>query len=1651
MKRLLFGSTLCALGLFLLPSQQAQAAVCVNKVVGSNQATVSNPSYAANARSGAWVKIKTGSATDPDCTDYRTDGNYPLSGKNSESKSGSTNSSYQVADGEGGFVTIKISSKYSASANVSGLNASTSVNEYSADRISGSAQAKAVDLLWVSRPSANAGDITAYPVSFCSTLSSSIATVNGTSRSSIAYKDYNYNGESSSGDYMALDGNATILHTSNGKVCRSGHIYMEGKYLAFTVGINTSTSGNNGVGSPITITPTYSITPLIKDASISASYSGPGGGYRDVPHITCSNSLGEDVPCGEIACYSAAGNSYGCEDEIPDSVIDQLEEENPPDPRKDGQSDDIMDTSSTGSTSGGGSDTACSNNSGASNTNTTAKAMAGNPINFALGYKYQRETDYNGGVLSFTRAYRSDSTWTSDIIGSHWRHNYDRIFNVVTTPATTSINITDSTGTRTVFSLETDGSWLPYDQDITTKLESILSGVTVVGYMYTTNSDRREYFDIDGLMYRVEYEGGQALDFAYNGADLLANVTNEKGKSLAFSYNAGNKVSSMVTPIGTFSYDYDGNGNLTTVTKPDSETRIYHYEDTNFINSMTGITDEKGVRFATYGYNIDGYAISSKHAGDVGEYTFAYNVDGTTTVTNPLGKDTIYTFETIHGVRKIVNVEGQASTNCPASGKSYVYDERGFMESKTDWLGNITTYERDGLGSITSLTQALGDGAQRTFDVSYITDTRLTDVVSEEGRTTDYDYDGDNRVMSVTVTDTNTSETRTTSYSYYSNTTDGNGNTVLGKLNTVDGARTDVSDITTYTYDGSLRLLKVSNAAGHEVEITSYDSANRPLKFENTNNVETTLVYDVMGRLASSTRASGTASAITTSYVYDENGNVTSITDPSGTVYSYAYDNAHRLTTITDDLGNTITYTYDDADNITLQVYKDTGATLTYTHSYVYDELSRIMESVDANLDAVGYAYDVNSNVTDVTDGNMNVTSYAFDGLDRLVTSTDALSGVTSLGLNELDQLQDVTDPRSNVTSYTYNAFGDVTQSISPDRGTRTYTHDKGGNVTSMTDARAVVSNYTYDVLNRLASVAYPSDSALDVALTYDSASGCGTSLGRLCSVTDAAGTTTYIYDVLGRLTSTSKAVGALTFTTGYGYDASGVLSSITLPSGRVIAYTLNGNGQVSGISADVNSTSTNLASAITYLPFGGITGFTYGNSITFSDTYNTAYQSTLRQIGSMMYDTHSYDGADNITLQDSDSYTYDALHRLTADGSDSYTYDAIGNRTAKNATTYTYPSTSSRLSDIGVSTITTDASGNITADATRTYVIDAAGRLEQVKISGSTVGAYIYNANNQRTKKTAGAIVTHYVYGLGGLLYGEYDNTGALIREYVYLNAQPLAQVDSGEVLNYLHTDHLGTPRYASNTSGAQVWNWDSDAFGNGTPSGTATVNLRFAGQYWDDESNLHYNWNRYYDPETGRYISSDPIGLSGGINTFGYAYANPVMYTDFSGLNPAVPCLLNPLCRTAVGAAGREIIKGCVAIGTAIGVNSIFNNDNADEAPSSKPKPDKKGKSNEDGGVEEGGKSPEIDPKDVAGKTPEEIEKIAEGAGLIPKGSDPKAGKGAWVDPQTGEQRILCHPNCANPHGHVNNPEGERLDENGNVVDPESPEAHLPIPPVN
>jgi hypothetical protein len=94
-----------------------------------------------------------------------------------------------------------------------------------------------------------------------------------------------------------------------------------------------------------------------------------------------------------------------------------------------------------------------------------------------------------------------------------------------------------------------------------------------------------------------------------------------------------------------------------------------------------------------------------------------------------------------------------------------------------------------------------------------------------------------------------------------------------------------------------------------------------------------------------------------------------------------------------------------------------------------------------------------------------------------------------------------------------------------------------------------------------------------------------------------------------------------------------------------------------------------------------------------------------------------------------------------------------------------------------------------------------------------------------------------------------------------------------------------------------------------------------------------------------------------------------------------------------------------------------------------------------------ERAGPTGHISPSEVSGRTPAQIDARARELGLQPRGPDAAGGRGAYIDPQTGQQRILSHPNGSPPHGHVNNPAGQRIGPDGRVVPPESPEAHLPI----
>jgi RHS repeat-associated protein len=754
---------------------------------------------------------------------------------------------------------------------------------------------------------------------------------------------------------------------------------------------------------------------------------------------------------------------------------------------------------------------------------------------------------------------------------------------------------------------------------------------------------------------------------------------------------------------------------------------------------------------------------------------------------------------------------------------------------------------------------------------------------------------------------------RNWSYSYNS----------LGLIETADGPRTDVQDVTTYGYDAQGYLTSVTNALGHATQLSNFDSYGNPQNLVDANGVTSSMSYTPQGWLASVSTAGST-----TSFEHDAVGLITKVTRGDGSWLSYTWDGARRLTKITNNLGETIEYSLDAMGNRTAQRLKDASSSLTQQQTWVYDELGRLLRSVGAGGQTSGYQYDLNDNPTVSTNPKQHSNTQAYDALDRLVSSTDPLNGVTALAYDAQDNLTQVQDPRGVTTQYQYDGLGNLIQQTSPDSGTTTYSHDAAGNVISKTDARGVVTLYHYDALNRLIARQYPANPALNVQYHYDMTADGNKGIGRLTAVQDASGVLGYHYDERGNLVEQLRSVevsGVDQYDSlGYAYDGASQLTRIDYPQGFSILYPRNAAGQVSQVQLQVGSGQpSGFASNISYMPFGPLKSLTWANGVSLSRSYDQDYRLTEQSVGGWN-STYGYDANSNITALNSSllgdlNYSYDALDRLTAEQKatlqQTYSYDAVGNRTGKTATpivggeaqtstqqTYQYASNSNRLTQIDAQTVATDAAGNLTQDrANRELVYDAQNRLASVKLGGNTVAEFRYNALGQRTHKISGQGITTFLYGPDGQLLGErqFNSQGSKLsaQYYIWLDSTPLGGVSitfdaQGAIASsaafYLHSDHLNTPRMATNQTQQNVWQWQSDAFGVGLASGSLAMNLRFPGQYFDQESGLHYNYFRDYDPETGRYVESDPIGLAGGLNTFGYVFGNPLFYSDPKGLAP-------------------------------------------------------------------------------------------------------------------------------------------------------------------
>jgi RHS repeat-associated protein len=571
------------------------------------------------------------------------------------------------------------------------------------------------------------------------------------------------------------------------------------------------------------------------------------------------------------------------------------------------------------------------------------------------------------------------------------------------------------------------------------------------------------------------------------------------------------------------------------------------------------------------------------------------------------------------------------------------------------------------------------------------------------------------------------------------------------------GPRGEMTQFVYYPVDASApadlrgRLAAVKDALGHISRTESYDVFGNVSRAVDANGVATEMTYDALGRLQTTTlKAVGgcdtsrdplCATDLTTTRTYTPAaGPLGSEQRPAGGVTVYTYDSRGRIHTmsrgpLTSDLREQLELTYDpDTGQKSLErrlAYQNGSWTEKTREAFAYDLNRQLQTLTHADGTTIGYTHDSALRLASVRDENHTTanTFYSYDAGGRLATVKQTLSTAasgfitTQYAYDVYGNLTAVTDPNGNVTQYRYDDFGQMVRQDSPVTGTTHYGYDEGGNLTSSTDANGMTTQRTYDALNRIVAATSsvqavaappppsrgedapppaPGTDSETVRWSYDDASANRFGIGRLGTMTDPVGTTTYEYERRGLLTRETRTLTSCLTTrnsvtpcntysfgrtdvTAYGYDQDGNRSTIAYPSGQLtVTYTFD--------YADRPTSAAGIATGTTYLPFGPLTQLQFANGTTETFAYDTRYRMSdndLRNgqpgtLGLIAGYGYAYDNAGNVTQivdkNDPDNYqrrfTYDDLNRLlTANtkadtpgqpsplwGEADYSWDAMGN-----------------------------------------------------------------------------------------------------------------------------------------------------------------------------------------------------------------------------------------------------------------------------------------------------------------------------------------------------------------------------------------------------
>lgn len=604
---------------------------------------------------------------------------------------------------------------------------------------------------------------------------------------------------------------------------------------------------------------------------------------------------------------------------------------------------------------------------------------------------------------------------------------------------------------------------------------------------------------------------------------------------------------------------------------------------------------------------------------------------------------------------------------------SLTYDAGGHLVEVTDGLGRTLTFSyADPGGHLVAVTDGM-----RTITFTH-TGNDLTTVTDALNNPTVYQYATGSRMVATTPpAGASPSYTQTwNSRGQVNSQTDAGGNTTTLTYDGFDTVLTDTLGSRVHRHTATGELSGSRDRSGAEVTIGSDDTGRRNAVTDRLGDVTALSYHAASGKLASKTHADGSVSSVTysprpdgaftrydltgithadgstESFLYDDSGNLITLTDRSGDTASATYNHRGQPLTTTNRAGGVTTYTYNtdatpatrtDPGGRTTAFGYDTLTRLnrlTYAddnaRQFTYDAEDHLLSSVDENGHTTAFAYDANGNLKTVTDALNHTTSFAYDGNDRLISVSGPLGNAATTTYNALGRPETATDENNHTTTAAYDVLGRLTTVTFPAGNSRSFSYDAEGVLASVTDGLGRTTSFTTDSMGRVTQTLSPLGHSHRIA-----------------------------YDAMGRVVSTTD---PLNQTTTYQYDTRGLLSEIDLPGGIGADYTRNSLGLITQV-LDPNGNA--------WLSGFDNQGLRTSRTDPLGSLQTTAYDLRGRP-GTITYadgveQTLAYDPAGNLVHRSYSgggpvlNYTYDANNRLTSADGVTLAYDANGKITTTN------------------------------------------------------------------------------------------------------------------------------------------------------------------------------------------------------------------------------------------------------------------------------------------------------------------------------------------------------------------------------------------------